>query len=66
MLKVSSIVNVYELDDKDVDWQKNSIIVKSHWNQDTFIVLVVGEHSYTVVASELKAAIQNATNSARF
>jgi hypothetical protein len=41
------------------------INVKSHWNMDRLVVLQVDGIEYTIVASDLHAAINNATNSNR-
>lgn len=65
MIKVYNVVSVYEIDDCEVDWQGNTISIRSHWNENRKVVLEVGKKSYTVVARELSTAIANATNSAR-
>jgi hypothetical protein len=44
----------------------NSIMVKSHWNDPTKIVILVEGCSITVQTSDLIAAIHNSANTARF
>lgn len=66
MIKVKNEIKVYEIDNKEVDWQKNSIQVLSHWNEDAKIVLVIDDKCYTVSANDLETAIKNATNVNRY
>ena len=66
MIKVKNEIKVYEIDNKKVDWQKNSIQVVSHWNEENKIVLVIDEKSYTVSANDLVTAIKNAQNINRY
>lgn len=42
------------------------VIVRSHWNNDKMVELVVGTETVKVLASDLRAAIENATNTNRF
>ena len=39
-----------------------SIRVRSHWNSNTYVELLIDDKCYTVSAEQLKRAIQNATN----
>jgi len=66
MISVKNEVKVYEIDNKEVNWQKNSIQVVSHWNYDNKIVLVIDDKFYTVSANDLVAAIENAQNVNRY
>ena len=66
MISVKNEINVYEIDNKEVDCQKNSIQVVNHWNDNDKIVLVIDDKSYTVSAHDLKTAIKNATNVNRY
>jgi len=43
-----------------------SIKVHNHWNSTNLVELEVDGKRYVVVAKELKAAIDNACNTARF
>ena len=45
---------------------KPEIYINSHWNDDELVVLVIGEQKITLNAEEVVAAVQNATNIARF
>lgn len=66
MIKVMCEVTVYETDDKAAP-PNAALIVNSHWNDDRMVVLETPSgHRFTVVAKHLKAAIDNATNTARF
>jgi hypothetical protein len=60
MIKVTCKVENYDQP------MKQSLIVEAHWNDDKMIVLVIDGKNYTVIASDLKAAIDNCTNTNRF
>lgn len=69
MIKVQQSIQVYELDDKEISPTPSKellIGVDSHWNRREFIVLVVGEHRYTVAGDDLRAAVKNAQNTSRY
>lgn len=66
MIKVKNEIKVCEINNKEVDWPKNSIQVLSHWNDDNKVVLVIDDKCYTVSANDLEAAIKNATNINRY
>jgi hypothetical protein len=54
---------VYEKDGKELSaGSDESIEVRSHWNYRDRAVLVIDDKTYTIVASDLKKAIENATN----
>ena len=42
--------------------KKPSIIIREHWNRKEFVIINMGELSYTVCANDLQKAIQNAVN----
>jgi hypothetical protein len=65
MIEVSNIIRAYP-EISEGSSGVNSIIIKSHWECDTKIVLLVEGVSVTVLAKDLIASIQNAQNSARF
>lgn len=66
MIKVESKVEIYEVAGKDTDNMNKGrpvLKVSGHWNRNTMVVLQVGEQeTISVVASDLLAALQNATN----
>ena len=70
MIEVVNTVEVYELNDvelRDIKSKKPKLVVKNHWNRSEFVVLQIDEGKIiTVLAKDLKAAIDNSTNSARF
>ena len=67
MIKVTQTVDILEENGKEVSLGKSPCIeVRSHWNHNEWVVLVVGERSITVEADDLEAAIENATNINRF
>lgn len=69
MIKVSNVVEAYEVDGQETTPSRRgpSIIITSHWNRECMIVLQVGTgEKLTIAAKDLKAAIENATNSVRF
>jgi hypothetical protein len=60
-----NVVEVYEENGqelKELRSEKPSITVREHWNRREFVVLIVGDLSYTVCAEDLRRAIQNAQN----
>jgi len=59
-IKVTNQVNSYDTP------AKASMRVLSHWNDNNMVVLVVDEKEITVSAKDIIAAINNATNTARF
>lgn len=62
MIKVSCDMKIIETDEKEKPGlEYDHLIVKSHWNDRGLVVLSIGEHTYAVVATDLIAAIQNAT-----
>lgn len=62
-MKVISRIRVYEKDGKELSaGSDESIEVRSHWNYRDRAVLVIDDKTYTIVASDLKKAIENATN----
>ncbi len=66
VIKVTNEIRVYEIDNKETTGRlQPRIEVESHWNRPDFIKLVLDGKSYTVVASDLTAAIRNAANTAR-
>ena len=42
--------------------KKPSITIREHWNRREFVIVNMGDKSYTVLANDLIAAIQNAQN----
>jgi len=68
MIKVTNEVEPYEVDGNESSGLKSSkdlLIVESHWNRDSFVVLKYKGKSITVIASDLNSAISNATRSNR-
>ena len=59
MIKVTNEVPTYD------EPAKTSIKVHNHWNRNAFVVIEIGDESRTVNANDIKAAINNATNTKR-
>lgn len=60
-IKVTNELNTYD------EPSKTSVRIHSHWNEPKKIVIeFVGGEKRTIIASELLAAIKNATNTDRF
>jgi hypothetical protein len=60
-----NIVEVYEENNQELEGlrsKKPSIIVREHWSRKDFVVISIGELSYTVCAEDLQKAIKNAQN----
>lgn len=45
---------------------KENIKIHNHWNRNEMVELEINNQRYTVLAKELKAAIDNCTNTAKF
>jgi len=58
-IAIKADINVYELDGKEVEigGKEKTFTVRSHWNRDEMIVILIGSHEYTVSASDLVSAI---------
>lgn len=66
-MTVTTTVEVYEVDDKKVEiGSTKEISVISHWNYGDRVILQVEGKSVTVIAKDLKLAIENATNVRRY
>lgn len=65
MIMVSNEVKIYEIGVVEERSSSKVLLVSSHWNRDCFVVLKLCDIEYTVAADDLKAAIENATNSSR-
>jgi len=70
MIKVTNEVEPYERNGDDFECglksKKPIIKVESHWNRQEFVIIQIADgDSFTVVASDMIAAINNATNSRR-
>ena len=60
-----NIVEVYEENGtelKALKSKKPSITVREHWNRKDFVIINMGNLSYTVLATDLEKAIQNCQN----
>ena len=60
-------IDVYEIDGIDsIEVGKTpKITIKNHWNRGEFVVLIINNKKYTVLAHELERAIENAKNAHR-
>lgn len=59
MIKVTNEISTYD------EPATQSVRVHSHWNDSDRVVLELGGQKVTVLARELKAATDNATNTKR-
>ena len=69
MIDVENKVKIYEMDGDDycsIGDDKEKLLVKNHWNNHHMVVLKLGDKKITVCAKELRTAIENSTNTARF
>ena len=67
MIKVTCEVKIYEKDGEDCGAATNwAISVNSHSISDKKIEINVGKYRVVVVAADMIAAIENATNTKRF
>ena len=66
-MKTTSEIEIYETNGEESPIANYPLMtVESHWNRNEMIVLKIGKKSVTVLADELKKAIDNATNIRRF
>lgn len=66
MIEVTNRVKIYEVNGQEENVAKDDhLIVSSHWNEPSKVELVIAGDKITVVAKDLRAAIDNATNSGR-
>ncbi|KKM99865.1 hypothetical protein LCGC14_1143430 [marine sediment metagenome] len=62
-MKVESTIDVYEYDGSATKiGDSRTLMIHAHWIYQNQVVIELGGHKYTVVARDLKMAIQNATN----
>ncbi len=67
MITVQNTIKLYEVDGVETrPIEPPSIRVDSHWNRNDMVVLLVDGKSYSVVAKALIAAVNNATNTAKW
>jgi len=66
MIKVTCEVKVYEKDGVSCDTEYHTILIYSHPIHDDRIQITYENGSVVVVADDLIAAIENATNTKRF
>jgi len=58
-IKVTNEVPTYD------EPAKPSIRVHSHWCHSDRVVIEIGEFKVTIIAADIKAAVDNATNTSR-
>ncbi len=62
-MKTVSEIKIYEVDGSEVKDPKGpKLHVSNHWNLSRMVNLIMGGKTVTVLASDLKRAIDNATN----
>jgi hypothetical protein len=62
-------LDIYETDgseEKGLSSDRPKVIVKEHWNRREFVVIEVNGKELTVLADELKRAIDNAQNAHKY
>lgn len=65
MISVRCSLQTKEADPGVVD-EGMTVLVLSHWNRPQLVVLEIGGSKWVVSASELIAAVKNATNTAKY
>jgi hypothetical protein len=62
-VNVSCEISVYEVNGQEVKGAGlPKMKVKSHWSMPSKVLLQMGDHQCTVLASDLLTAVKNATN----
>ena len=64
-MKVQNEIDIYEVDGQETRIPVPKLVVNSHWNRDSLVVLESGDMKISVSAAQLRAAIANATNTSR-
>ncbi len=63
MIEVENKVELYELNGDEISGiDRPTITVKSHWNDDDFVIIVIDNKEYTVAENDIITAIKNACN----
>lgn len=68
MITVSNEVKIYEIDGKDVPivGGDKKLLITSHWNERKKVNIQINGKKITVIADDLRIAIDNATNTNRY
>jgi len=70
MIDTINTVEVYEVDGSEclmIPSEKPKIRISNHWNKNILVCLELeGGKTYTVSAKDLKSAIDNSTNTAKY
>lgn len=63
MMQVDTKIEAYEVNGKDTAaGQEVYVHICSHWCYDDRVVLNVGDKTFTLIAVDIKKAVDNATN----
>jgi len=65
----TNLIKVYEIngtEEKRLKSDQSKIKVREHWNRKEFVVIEIDDKKMTVLANELKRAINNAQNAHRY
>jgi hypothetical protein len=68
-INVKNEVEVYEIDGEEtkaLKSQKESLIIKNHWNRRAFVVIKYKDTTITVIADDIERAITNAQNAHKY
>jgi hypothetical protein len=65
MIKIHNILDILEVDGIKPE-QDTRMQIISHDTYESCIIIQIGDKAITVIASDLKSAIENATNNNRF
>lgn len=68
MLQISNQMTVVEDHGKSRDQLESlpHVEIRNHWNDDRLVVVKVLDQEVTLIASEIVAAVKNATNTAKY
>lgn len=61
-MKITTEITIYEVDSKTTAVVRPQVTIKSHWSRNEMVILRLDDKDITVKASDLKKAIENATN----
>lgn len=60
-------IDIYEINGEESGLSNEAqLTVKNHWNRKNFVILNMNDKEITVVADDLKRAIENAQNVHRY
>ena len=61
-MEVTNKIQIYEKNRKNVYSENRFLHIESYWNGNSRVIIEIDGDRYTVLANELRMAVQNAVN----